>query len=225
MKLCLFDLDYTLIRLTLDPLVVYAEVVSERGFDVDSDELERAYMESWDLYLARGFEFPTDREAYVHSADHTLGLVGIEQDRSRIAEEIMRRFEVLEPVEAYGDSIPSIKQVRARGIRTGIATGRWHDPASDLQAVGLSRYIDAVYHAGMFGMQKDAPEFWLKLLKREGVKASEAMLIDDNAPAVAAARETGIAAFRIQRPDSPIGSPDPVDLTELSALPPLLESL
>ena len=55
-------------------------------------------------------------------------------------------------------------------------------------------------------------------------KPGEAVLIDDNAPAVAVARETGITAFRIQRPDSPIGSPDPVDLTELNSLPALLES-
>ena len=225
MKLCLFDLDYTLIRLRLDPVSVYAEVISERGFDVDFNELQRAYMESWDLYLARGFEFSTDREAYVHSADHTLGLFGIELDRPQMAEEIMRRFEVSEPVEAYRDSIASVKHVRAGGLRIGVATGRWHDPSRDLEAVGLGKYIDIVYHAGMFGMQKDAAGFWLTLLDREGLEAGEAVLIDDNAPAVTAARETGITAFRIQRPDSPIGSPDPVDLTELTALPPLLESL
>ena len=225
MKLCLFDLDYTLIRLRLDPLLLYAEVLFERGFfGVNSNELRRAYLESWDLYLARGFKFPTDREAYLHSAEHTLGLVGVEEDRGEIAEEIMRRFEVSEPVEAYRDSIASVKKVRAGGLRTGIATGRWHDPSSDLEAVGLDKYIDVVYHAGMFRMQKDEAAFWLALLEREGLEAGEAVLIDDNAPAVAAARETGITAFRIQRPDSPIGSPDPVDLTELNSLPALLES-
>ena len=224
-KLCLFDVDYTLLRLTLDPISVYAQVISERGFDVDFNELGRAYMESWDLYLARGFEFPTDHDAYVYCADHTLRLVGIEQDSARIAEEIMRRFEVSEPVKAYGDAIAAVKEVRARGLRIGIATGRWHDPSSDLAAVGLSKYLDVVYHAGMFRSQKNAPEFWMRLLEREGLAAGKVVLIDDDAPAVVAARATGITAFRIQRPDSPIGSPDPIDLTELSVLPRMLESL
>ncbi len=223
-KLCLFDLDYTLIRLKLDPRVTYAEVLSDWGFDVDSDELEGAYLESWDIYLRRGFEFPTDREAYAHSADHTLGLVGIERDRGRIVEEIMRRSEVSAPVEAYDDSIAFVRQVRDSGLRTGIATGRWHDPSSDLELVGLGNYMDVVYHAGMLGMQKDAAGFWLTLLEREGLKAGEAVLIDDNAEAVAAARATGITASRIQRPDSPIGSSEPADMSELSALPSLLES-
>ena len=225
MKLCLFDLDYTLLRLTLDPVPVYAAVISEHGFEVDMNELRRTYMESWDLYLARGFEFSTDREAYVYCADHTLRLVGIERESARIAEAIMRRFEVSEPVEAYDDAVATVKTVRARGLRAGIATGRWHDPSSDLEMVGLSKYLDVVYYAGMFRTQKDASEYWMRLLEREGLAAGQVVLIDDNAPAVASARATGITAFRIQRPDSPIGSPDPVDLTELNALPEMLESL
>ena len=225
MKLCLFDLDHTLLRLTLDPVPVYAEVISQQGLEVDFNELERAYLESWDLYLARGFEFPTDREAYLHSVDHTLRLVGIEQERARIAEAIMRRFEVWKSIDAYGDAIATIKEIRACGLRTGIATGRWHDPSSDLEEVGLSKYLDVVYYSGMFGTQKDAPEYWMRLLEREGLSAGQVVLIDDNAPAVATARATGITAFRIQRLDSPIPSPDPVDLTELSALPKMLESL
>lgn len=225
MKLCLFDLDHTLLRLRLDPIPAYAEVISQHGFDVDFNELERAYMESWDLYLARGFEFPTDREAYLHCAGHTLRLVGIEQDTARIAEVIMGRFEESKSVDAYGDAIATVKELRACGLRIGIATGRWHDPSSDLEMVGLSKYLDVVYYSGMFGTQKDAPDYWVRLLEREGLAAGEVVLIDDNAPAVTTARATGITAFRIQRPDSPIPSPDPVDLTELHGLPEMLESL
>ncbi len=76
----------------------------------------------------------------------------------------------------------------------------------------------------MLGTQKNEAGFWSILLKREGLASSDVVLIDDNAEAVATARKTGITAFRIQRHDSPIGSPESADFTELSGLPLLLES-
>jgi HAD superfamily hydrolase (TIGR01509 family) len=222
--LCLFDLDYTLIRLKSDPVHVYADVLSQGGFNVDSNDLESAYRASWDLYLTQGSRYPTDRDAYLDGASHTLSLLGIEDVNDLIAEEIIGRSEISESVELYQDSIPLLRELRAGGYRIGIATGRWHDPAIDVEAVGLAPCVDVVYHSGMLGSQKNEPKFWTMLLEREGLAIDEVALVDDNAAAVSTAQTMGMKAFRIQRHDSPIGSPEFADITDLSGLSLLLES-
>ena len=223
-RLCLFDLDYTLVRLKSDPVHVHADVLSQMGFNVDRNDLEAAYRMSWDLYLTQGFNFPTDREAYLDGTSQTLILLGIDDRHGHIAEEIIGRFDSPESVELYRDSIPALRKLRAGGVRIGLATGRWHDPSSDVEAVGLDAHLDVVYHSGNLGMQKNESSFWSNVLKLEGLSSDEVVVIDDNTAAVASARELGIAGFRIHRQDSPIGSPECADITELSELPRLLAS-
>ena len=174
--------------------------------------------------MTQGFKFSTDRDAYLEGTSHTLRLLRIEDAGRALAEEIIGRFESSGSVELYQDSMPILRGLRADGIRIGIATGRWQDPSIDLRAVGLAPHVDVVYHAGLLESQKNERAYWSALLERERLAAETVVLVDDNSAAVAAAQMMGITAYRIQRHDSPIGSPELADFAELSRLPPLLES-
>lgn len=222
LQLCLFDLDYTLLRLALDPLRVHLEVLAEYGVPVEPDRLRAAYRWSWDQYLRHGYRYPSPYEAYLQGAKDTLRKADVVDADGHMAEQIMARFEIPDSVRIYADAPQTLDFLRARGIRIGLATGRWHDPAEDLDRCGLARYIDVAFYSGDLGAQKDEAAYWEKLLDREGLAAQAVALVDDNAGAVAAARGVGLRAFSIQRADSPLQAAGAVDLTALEALPGIL---
>ena len=218
----MFDLDYTLLRLTLDPVQVYVDVLTGAGWDIKLEKLSAAYRRSSKIYLLHGNDFATEREAYLFGAVQTLNEIGVNDADGCIAEKIMEGFDVLDIVEPYEDSIPAINGIRDLGIRVGVATGRWHDPSVDLAATGLASLLDVTFYAGLFGAQKHESAYWRRILDLEGLTGAQTVLVDDSADAVETAREVGMAAYRIQRPDSPMAPQDGADLETLGALPRLL---
>ena len=222
--MCLFDLDYTRVRLTSDPIQVYTEVLTQYGFQIESTRLRSAYRSSWNRYLTDGFKHSTERAAYREGTRHTLSLLNIRDIDSLVLEEITKRLEISSSVELYDDSIPVLKELRLSGLRTGIATGRWHDPSITIKSVGLTPYVDVTYHSGTLGIQKNDVKFWSLILEHERLGVDAVMLVDDNVEAVATAKEIGIRALRIERQDSPIRSPELANLSRLNGLPSLLET-
>ncbi len=221
----MFDLDYTLLRLTVDPVQVYADVLTDAGWDIKLEDLSAAYGRSWETYLLHGNEFATEREAYLFGATQTLKDIGVDDPDGCIAEKVMKGFDVLDIVEPYEDSIPAINSIRDLGIRVGVATGRWHDPSDDLAATGLATLLDATFYSGRLGAQKHETAYWRRVLDLERVTGAQAVLVDDSADAVETAREVGMAAYRIQRPDSPMAPQAGADLERLDVLPNMLGSI
>ncbi len=122
----------------------------------------------------------------------------------------------------YDDAIPTLAALRERGLTIGVATGRWHDPACDLEVTGLAEYVDVSFHAGMLRAQKDEPAYWENLLRRARLPASKVALVDDNWDAVETARRGGLRSFFIRRLDAPFAEVRRPDISSLAEIPTLL---
>ena len=123
---------------------------------------------------------------------------------------------------AYDDSVSVLEAVRRAGLEVALATGRWHDPAPDLESLNLTSHLDRAYYSGEFGHQKDDPKFWDAIITASGRPSAEILLIDDSPESVRTALAAGLCALSIRRDGSPLPpSPDP-DLRSLTELLPLL---
>lgn len=221
-SLCLFDLDYTLIELMLDPIGVQVEVLREAGCPIPRPLVRASYDAAWDDYLQAGYRRSTQAEAYLHVVRRGLVEMGVDDDEDLLALRIHERINDVAHMSAYDDSSRVLETVRNAGFRVALATGRWHDPGPDLNFLHLATCFDRVYHSGEFGHQKDDSRFWEAVLADAGVPAASILLVDDSPEAVRTARESGLHALTIRREGSPLAfAPDP-DLRSLEELLPLL---
>ena len=184
--------------------------------------MRAAYDDAWDDYLHNGFRHPTQAAAYLNVVRHAMSVLGVDDPTDALARRIDDRINDVTAMCAYDDSIPVLETVRGAGLEVGLATGRWHDPAPDLDSLRLTSCFDRAYYSGEFGHQKDVSGFWDALIADAGRPAAKILLIDDNPEAVQAALAAGLCALTIRRDGSPLPPfPDP-DLRSLSELLPLL---
>jgi putative hydrolase of the HAD superfamily len=159
-----------------------------------------------------------------------FGLSG--EDRAR-DEALARRF--LEPVFArarlYEDGVPTLRQVRRRGLKAGILSNTpWGSPAA-LWREELARHgLDGEVHAAVFcedaGHRKPAPEAFRCVLDRLAAAPERSLFVgDDPRWDVAGPRGVGMEAVLIERPgraEFDLSAYEPVqrirDLRELTEL-------
>ncbi len=221
-RLCLFDLDYTLIQLMLDPVGVHVEVLEAAGHRLPRDAVQAAYDAGWDDYLQAGHRWPSQAEAYLRVVCHGLAVLGVADAGDELALRIDARINDVSDMAVYDDSVAVLQAVRAAGFRVALCTGRWHDPEPDLDHLALTGCFDRIYHSGEFGHQKDDGRFWTALVADAGLGPAEVLLIDDAPAAVGMARDAGLQALAIHREGSPLGPLPDADLRSLRALLPVL---
>ena len=108
--------------------------------------------------------------AMVGRPDPALGLA-IAQDFARRRRAAMRLFP---------DALPCLAAVRARGLRTGLATnGDGAMQRDKLARFDLEPCFDAIVIEGEFGVGKPDPAVYRRLLDRLGVAPDETMMIGD----------------------------------------------
>ena len=221
-SLCLFDLDYTLIRLTLDPIGAHVDLLRTAGHPFPLPRVRAAYDDAWDDYLENGQRHPTQAAAYLNVVRQALSILGVDDPHDSLARRIDDRINDVAAMCAYDDSVSVLEAVRRAGLEVALATGRWHDPAPDLESLNLTSHLDRAYYSGEFGHQKDDPKFWDAIITASCRPSAEILLIDDSPESVRTALAAGLCALSIRRDGSPLPpSPDP-DLRSLTELLPLL---
>ncbi|MFP3938566.1 MAG: HAD family hydrolase [Phycisphaerae bacterium] len=135
---------------------------------------------------------------------HVFGLDGACPERD---EAMARRF--LVPVFARGrlhaDSIPAIRELRRRGLKTGILSNTpWGSPAAlwreELARHGLDAEVDAAAFCGDAGRRKPAPEAFHCILERLDAAPERSMFVgDDPRWDIAGPRSLGMEAVLIER--------------------------
>lgn len=124
-------------------------------------------------------------------------------------------------------ALPFLAAARAAGLRLIVVTNAHPQTlAIKLRQTHLDRHVDAVYSSHAFGRPKESAEFWQGFEQASGVQRGRAVLIDDSAPVVSAARAQGLAgAVTIARPDSSRPRRTISDGPSIDALGDLLGSL
>jgi putative hydrolase of the HAD superfamily len=128
-------------------------------------------------------------------------------------------------VHLWEDSLPTLRELRARGLRTAIVSNCDHSTRPIVDELGLEREADAVVLSFEVGVAKPDPGIYQAALDALAARPEEAVFVDDQAAYCEGAEAIGIRSFLILRDDAdpPEGISAPGDRLVLHDLRPLLD--
>jgi putative hydrolase of the HAD superfamily len=185
----LVDLDGVLRR--WDPEVT-ASV--ERRFGIPSDVLLETAMR-WAM-LQPAITGRTTHADWMAGVAEALAMATGDPDRARaaVAEWQVYRGAVDDDVLAF------IREVRAAGIRVGLATNATDALDADLLNLGLVSEVDVVANSSVFGVHKPTREFFEQACAALDTPAARVLFVDDTDRSVEGARAAGLSAYRWNGP-------------------------
>ena len=116
----------------------------------------------------------------------------------------------------YEDVVPTLRELRARGVPVALVSNCDHATAPLLRGLGLHQLLDAAVLSCEVGCVKPDARIFQEALGRLGVPAQQSVFVDDQPRFLDGAAALGIATFHIVRPQA---SADPVSGTASSASP------
>jgi HAD superfamily hydrolase (TIGR01509 family) len=140
-----------------------------------------------------------------------------------------RGFFATPRVHLHEDSLPVLRELRSRGVRTALVSNCSHSTRGEVERLGLDREMDAIVLSFEVGAKKPQPEIYLAALERVGaIKPSEAVFVDDQVEYCGGAKAVGIDTRLIVREgfEPPEGyAPDPDGHRQIGDLRELLDDL
>ncbi len=112
-------------------------------------------------------------------------------------------------VHLWDDSLPTLRELRARGLRTAVVSNCDHGTGPVAERLGLQEETDAVVLSFRAGVAKPDPGIYRKALEALGAGPEEAVFVDDQLAYCEGAQAVGIRPFLITRPDRDGGVADP----------------
>ena len=144
--------------------------------------------------------------AFATEADDTravLEAAGLTHDAGQVRElvRIEREF-MTTGIRLFDDSIPTVRALRADGVKTALVSNCSHNTRPVVARLGLEQEFDALILSFEVGARKPQPAIYLAALEAVGSKAADAIFIDDQADYCDGARALGIDTRLIIRPDA-----------------------
>lgn len=130
-------------------------------------------------------------------------------------------------VHLWEESIPVLRTLRARGLRTAVVSNCDHGTRQVVERLGVDEEVDAVVLSFEVGAAKPQPGIYLTALARLGVEAGRAAFVDDQVSYCDGAAALGMETFLLLREDSSAaeGSSEPGGHRVIGDLRALLELL
>ena len=130
----------------------------------------------------------------------TLGAAGADPDDELVAGLVALVEGVLEDgVHLWEDSIPVLRELRARGIRTAVVSNCDHSTRPVVERLGLYEEADAVVLSFEAGSAKPDPGIYLAALEAVGTEPAQTLFVDDQADYCDGAVAVGMDAILIIR--------------------------
>lgn len=108
-----------------------------------------------------------------------------------------------ERVVLYEDSLPALRGLRERGVRTAIVSNCDHFARPLVDALGLEGEVDVAVLSVEVGAEKPRPEIYRSALEALGVEPADAVFVDDQPPYLDGAAALGMATRHIVRSNEP----------------------
>lgn len=127
-------------------------------------------------------------------------------------------------VHLYEDSLPTLRALRARGVRTAVVSNCDHFARPLVAELRLAEEVDALVLSFEVGSHKPEPGIYLAALRALGVAPEDAVFVDDQPPYLDGAAALGIRTLFIHRDREPWeGHRDPGPHPMISSLAELLD--
>ena len=133
---------------------------------------------------------------------------GVDPDPALVARLLdMERAFTETGVELYEDSLPVVRELRARGTKTALISNCSHSTRPIVDRLGLDEEFDEILLSFELGIHKPDPGIYREALRRlGGVGPERSVFVDDQPPYCDGAAVLGIETFLIDR--SGDGTPD-----------------
>jgi putative hydrolase of the HAD superfamily len=106
-------------------------------------------------------------------------------------------------VHLYEDSLPTLRGLRERGVRTALVSNCDHFAGPLVQALGLKDEVDALVLSFEVGVHKPSAEIYLVALEALGARPEQAVFVDDQPEYLDGAAALGIDTRYIRRSAEP----------------------
>jgi len=144
--------------------------------------------------------------------DAVLRAAGADPDRELITDLARSVVTTLaDGVHLWEDSIPVLRELRGRGIRTAVVSNCDHATRPAVEHLGLPEETDAVVLSFEVGAAKPDPAIYRAALRAAGVEAGETLFVDDQADycdgAVAVGMDAALIVREAAQPWGTLGDP------------------
>jgi putative hydrolase of the HAD superfamily len=169
----------------------------ERRLGVSEADLLRAYVQTREARSLGTFESPAgDLRAVLEAAG-----VRVEDGTIR---ELVERIEAFltDGVHLWDDAIPTLRELRARGLRTAIVSNCDHGTRDVVERLGLPEETDAVILSFEIGVAKPDPRIYRAALEALRVDPGDALFVDDQVAYCDGAAALGIGTVLLLRDEA-----------------------
>lgn len=190
---------------------VIVKAAEERGVRIDLEKARALWDELWAAgktpeELAKGRDLSMDAHRDVWTALFKRADSAVPNIASTLYER------VLDPRAwiPYPDTAPTLRALRARGVRIGIVSNVPRDLRPIFAAHGLADLVDAFTHSFEVGAEKPDPRIFLRACEALGTTPGETLMVGDHPVADAGAINAGLQ-FYLLPPDGAADHPRGLD--------------
>lgn len=191
-----FDVGGTLIECQPSVGHIYAEVAARYGCRAPAAALNRRFKTAWQAF--QGFRHTCSQWAELVDATFS-GLIHPPPSQTFFSE-LYERFTEPDAWHVYDDVVPTLKQLKARGLKLGIVSN-WDDRLRPLLAcLKLDSYFEAILVSCEAGVCKPSPELFVAACDALGASPQNTLHIGDHPEMdVRGAQAAGLQAVRLRR--------------------------
>lgn len=208
----LVDAGETLIGPRTSFGAIYARVLRGHGQALEAEAVERGLRAGW-AEMNRAIPTGADRYAWFPGGETGYWLRFVEETllrtpgiedapalAARALDDLRDAFRDPAAWRVYDDVVPALDALRAAGARLAVVSNWDSRLPSLLGALGLASYFDAVVVSHVEGVEKPAPELFLRAVARLGADPGRTLHVGD-VPALDAdgARAAGLACVLVDR--------------------------
>lgn len=189
-----FDVGGTLLRPWPSVGAIYASVANRHGMTTTTEEMERAFRESWAALKRPGLTV-SRKDWWREVVFRTLG-----QEKQACFEELYETFAHAGAWQVFPDVKETLREARARGLHIGVISN-WDERLRPLLGeIGLARYFDSMTISCEVGVEKPGAKIFQAALREADVPANEAVHVGDSDEAdVRGAEAAGMVAVLLNR--------------------------
>jgi HAD superfamily hydrolase (TIGR01509 family) len=172
---------------------VIVAAAAERGVRIDPEKARALWAELWDAgkmpdELAKGRDLSAQAHRDVWTALFERANTAVPDVASTLYERVMDPRAWI----PYPDTGPTLRALRARGMRIGIVSNVPQDLRPIFAAHGLAELVDAFTHSFEVGAEKPDPAIFLRACEALGTAPQETLMVGDHPVADAGALKAGL---------------------------------
>jgi putative hydrolase of the HAD superfamily len=203
-----FDVAGTLLRPHPSVGEVYARACRPLGLAAAPEVLEVAFRQAWlrrqdgevENLLAAGKDDRATRAWWRGLVDDVLASVGFEGDRLGCADACYEAFSRPSSWRIFDDVEPALRELRRRGLGTGVLSNWDYRLPALLDALGLSTRFDPILVSALERMRKPERRFFLLACQRAGQPPAAVLHVGDQHDLdLEGARAAGMQALLVDR--------------------------